>query len=278
MTLVIEGRDGVWSNLVNQVAIKTFRLRKRVFQKFNPAKVSTPVFIVGSGRSGTDIVTHTLSRSFFTAIYNEYHDAAFENWRLRPLDEIGGLIEKSSAQFVVFKPIVETLRSKELLDYFPDGKLLFAVRDYRDAVNSMVRFFGRGHIKAVQAWVRSDFERHSQAPEYMKDFIRTHCDENVSLQDACALYWLLYNAAYQYLDLENDPRARLISYERLVRNSNEETRDLASFLGISWSSGMTQGIYDKSIGKSSPPNISPAIEAECNRVWEYLSKCIQSER
>ena len=135
MTLVIEGEESAWSNFVNQLKIKTFRVRKRVFQKLTASAASVPVFVVGSGRSGTDIATYALSRSLHTEVYNEYNDAAFVNWRLRPLEDVAGLIDKSPAKVVVFKPIVETLRGKELLDQFPQAKLLFAVRDYRDAVN-----------------------------------------------------------------------------------------------------------------------------------------------
>jgi hypothetical protein len=278
MTLVLEGNEKRFSNFINEVRIKAFSWRKRLFRIFKPVKRSAPLFVVGSGRSGTDIVTFTLNNSLFVDVYNEYNDDAFLNWRLRPLDHIESLVNKSRANIVVFKPIVETLRCKELMERFPYAKVLFAVRDYSDAINSMVRFFGDKHVRAVNGWVESDFKEHSAAPEHTKAFIRTHSKGTLSLEDASALYWLLYNDAYASLGLDNEQRVKLVSYEELVNNPREVTKDLAEFLEVPWSSKMTEGVFNKSVGKSPSPNISPEIERECQKVWTYLAKCINSAK
>lgn len=278
MTLVIEGSEGVLTNIINQVRIKSFRWRKRLFRMIRPSGKSYPVFIIGSGRSGTDIITFTLNNSLFSDVYNEFNDDAFVNWRLKSLDHIEILVNKSRAKVVAFKPIVETLRCKELMERFPDSKVLFAVRDYRDAVNSMVRFFGDKHIRAVNGWVESDFKEHPAAPEHIKAFLRTHSKGTLSFENASALYWLLYNDAYASLGLDNEPRVKLVSYEELVNNPREVTKGLAEFLEIPWSSRMTDGIFSKSVGKSPSPNISPEIEKECKKVWAYLAKRIVSAK
>ncbi|HCW91031.1 MAG TPA: hypothetical protein DHU56_13415 [Marinobacter sp.] len=278
MTLVIEGSENYLVKVFNNIKIRSFGWRKRLFRIFRPSETSLPVFIIGSGRSGTDIVTFTLNNSLFVQVYNEFHDDAFVNWRLKPLDHIAGLIHKSRAKVVAFKPIVETLRCRELVERFPDAKVLFAVRDYRDAVNSMVRFFGDRHIRAVKGWVKSDFKEHPAASERIRAFLRAHSEGTLSLEDASALYWLLYNDAYASLGLDNDQRVKLVSYEELVNNPREVTKGLAEFLDIPWSSRMTEGIFSKSVGKSPSPNISPEIEKECQKVWAYLAKRIVSAK
>src|SRR5688500_17650022 len=59
-------------------------VRRSLWRRWhNPRAVSMSVFLIGCGRSGTNMVTRRLARSWQVDFYNEDHPAAFENYLLR---------------------------------------------------------------------------------------------------------------------------------------------------------------------------------------------------
>lgn len=244
---------------------------KLLFQLFGPSRGARPVFILGSGRSGTDIVSHCLSQAMNVELINEDNPKTFDNWRLKSLDAVGHAVDLSRAKLVLFKPIVETLRAQEFLAEFQGASIVFVVRNPHDAINSMARFFGKSHVRAVKNWVESGFDRHPQAPGQLREFISRHCHADLSVEDASGLYWLLYNSAYLFLNLQSDTRVTIVQYENLVEKPEEVIRGVCEFLGIKWTPSMTDEVYASSVGKNRKPNLSPAIEKLCVDVWGWLS-------
>jgi hypothetical protein len=265
-------------NVKNKQNVLLYRVKRRaryclnvLYQLVTRSRESRPVFILGSGLSGTDIVSHCLSKSKDVELVNEDNPKAFDNWRLKSLDMVGQVVESSRARLVLFKPIVETLRARAFLDSFPCGSVIFVIRNPYDAINSMVRFFGEGHVKAVKSWVETDFDRQPHAPAEFREFIASHCHVDLSAEDASGLYWLLYNSAYSFLDLQSNPRVTMVRYENLVQNPEMTMRDACDFLDTKWSHSMTDEVYAGSVGKNRKPELSPAIEKQCINVWARLT-------
>jgi hypothetical protein len=154
MTLNVQNKRFVYAYRVKR---KLRHVLKKVYQRLSNEKDSTPVFILGSGRSGTDIVSHCLGKAWDAELFSEDNPKAFDNWRLKGLDTTAQCVEASGAKVVLFKPIVETLRAGEFLDYFPGSLLIFVVRNPYDAINSMVRFFGEGHVTKEYKNKRTSF-------------------------------------------------------------------------------------------------------------------------
>ena len=244
---------------------------KRAYQRLIPSAETRPAFILGSGRSGTDIVSHCLSRAWDVELLNEDNPKAFDNWRLKGLDVVGRAVDSSGARLVMFKPIVETLRANEFLARFPSGFVVFVVRNPYDAINSMARFFGESHVRAVKNWVETDFRRQPQAPAELRAFIAEHCRANLSVEDASGLYWLLYNSAYFFLDLKSDSRVRLVRYEHLIQEPEQALQEVCGFLDLKWSTSMTKDVYEGSVGKNRKPDLSPEIEKQCLDIWHRLT-------
>jgi hypothetical protein len=216
-------------------------------------------------------VSHCLSRAWDVELINEDNPKAFDNWRLRGLDVVARAVELSRARLVMFKPIVETLRANEFLARFPSGFVVFVVRNPFDAINSMARFFGESHVRAIKNWVETDFERQPQAPTELREFIAEYCHANLSVEDASGLYWLLYNSAYFFLDLKANSRVTLVRYEHLVQEPEHAMQEVCEFLGMKWSTSMTKEVYAGSVGKNRKPDLSPEIEKQCLDVWHRLT-------
>lgn len=272
MTLNVKSKRFIFSRRIKR---RTRYLLKKLYQVIFPSHGSRAVFVLGSGRSGTDIVAHCLSKAWDTELINEDNPKAFENWRFKDLETVCHAVDSSSAKLVLFKPIVETLRGQEFLGNFSDSSILFVTRNPFDAVNSMVRFFGDGHVKAVKSWVVNDFAQNPLVPTELKQFITDHVHEELSREDASGLYWLMYNTAFHFLGLHTDSRAMLLTYEDMVQNPEATMKQVCQFLHLKWSSSMVSEVYGGSLGKNPSPNLSPEIEKACLDQWERLTgKCL----
>lgn len=269
MTLVSKNNSKIALS-IRAVDRKLFHLYKTFKAACFPQQFPRAVFLIGSGRSGTDILAFSLSNSADVLLVNEDNPLAFDNWRLKDLGMVNQSIKQSGYRYVLLKPIVETLRAKELLDTFENSLCIFQTRHPFDAINSMIRFFGEGHVRAVKNWVDTDFEMFPQLPKNERDYVREYCTADLSLADASALYWIVYNNAYFYLGLNSDNRVKLVSYENLVQQADETIASACAFLGIEPRNRMTREIYSSSIGRNNPPSINVDLEQRCEEIWNKL--------
>ena len=247
-------------------------LRRR---RSNPSGNSTPVFIVGCGRSGTSMLLMQLSKSWQVEHFNENHPAAFDNWRLREPSIVHRLIQDTYAPIVLFKPILNTSQTRELLSSFPKSKIVFCFRHYDDVINSSLKKFGReNRIGHVRSWISDDFAEFSFAspPEQTKIFIQSRWCPSLNPESGAALYWLFYNRLYFDLKLFEDERVKLIQYEKLVTNPVAVFTSLCQFLGLEFEFHIVEGIFASSVRRDDPPDIDPGIRADCEELWRRLCR------
>ena len=237
----------------------------------NYHRESVPVFIVGSGRAGTDLLLGHLSWSLSVQTYNEANKRAFKNWRLRPLEEIELLIQKSFARTVLFKPIVETYRAAELLRKFDGAKVVFIARHYADAIESIARFF-ENLQSTLEIWAESAMN--DPLPPNVSTSTRRMFDrlyrKNLSQKEAAALYWIVYNNSYSALNLRKNKCVLLTFYEDLVQSTQEEFERVCNFIGAPYSSRMKRGIVTTSIRKRDNLELRDEIQEQCEDVWQRL--------
>jgi len=242
-------------------------VRRKVWQRWNnPSGRTTPVFLIGCGRSGTSMVVSHLARSWRTELYNEDNPAAFDKWRIRDLQVIQGLVERSFAELVLFKPILHTYQIRSFLTRFPDSKAIFAFRHYDDVINSSIKRFGLSNrINHVRVWIEEDFGEFADSPPpaATKDFIRANWDPSMNPETGAALYWLFQNRLFFDLGLHEDQAVKLVHYESIVRGPTEKFRVLCQFLGLTYEPKISEGIYHSSVKRDPPPEIDPGIRAAC---------------
>lgn len=254
--------------------LQEIELRKKIWQRLkNPRKITKPAFVVGSGRSGTSMLIFQLAKSWEIDLYNENHPKAFRNWRLRNLSEIEGLVEQSSARITLFKPILNTPQTPDLLVKFPDSKILFAFRHYHDVINSSIKKFGLlNRLDHVRKWIEEDFSEfsHYPPPETTKEAICSLWLPELGYEDGAALYWLFYNRLFLDLNLDQEERVLLVKYEAVVSQPEAEFKRICEFLELSFESKMIEGIHASSIHRDSIPTLDSRIENACNLVWLNL--------
>lgn len=239
----------------------------------NPNRKTKPAFIVGCGRSGTSMLIHRLGRSWAVDPFNEDNQAAFEKWRIRPLNVIENLIDRSYAQIALFKPVLTTPHSCEYLARFPDARMFFVYRHYTDVINSSVKKFGPSdRLAHVDSWINDDFDEFAPIapPETTAAMIRRLWKPYLSPESAAALYWLFYNSLYYDLGLAQDSRVKLIGYEPLVNNAGQEIKEACEFLDLKFEPRMSADIFATSVGRDDPPDMDPDIQSACEALWQRL--------
>ena len=260
--------------------------RKYLWQRLhNPSGITTSVFIVGCGRSGTSMLLHHLGRSWSVDSYNENDAAAFEKFRLRSLDTVEALTEGSFADVILFKPVLTTPHSREYLTRFPAARLVFVFRHYNDVVNSSIKRFGPAdRLAHVNDWMANDFAEFAPIvpPEATRDIVRRLWRPDLTPESAAALYWLFYNGLYFDLELDLEERALLIGYERLVAEPENEIRAVCDFLNLGFEPVMIEGIVASSIGRDDKPSLDPDVQSACEsllrRLWASAGDNIVEQR
>lgn len=262
---------GIFNVLKNSGNELTREVRQRLN---NPSGESKPAFLVGCGRSGTSMLVHQLNKSWRVELYNEDNPAAFEKWRLKELSVIDDLIGDSYAPLILFKPILNTYQTPQLMARYPDAKFIFTFRHYDDVINSSLKRFGRtNRINHINSWVEDDFGEFGYAPppEKTKSLIRGLWKPNLTMEDGGALYWLFYNQLYYDLKLDESSRVMLIRYESVVSDPQKYFQGLCDFLRLPYEDYLVDGIFASSVGREAPPAIEANIKAACDALWQRLS-------
>lgn len=266
---------GTLSRMRDIVAFGIRDARKSFWQRVrNPEGASRPVFLVGCGRSGTSMLVRQLSKSWMVNLYNEDHDDAFNNYRLRSFNTVNTLVEQSQAPITMFKPILDTVQTPKMLARFPKSRVIFAFRQPDDVVNSSLKRFGRqNRINHIRRWMHNDFSEFAVAPppEPAKEAVRRRWRPDLSPESGAALYWLFYNRLFYDLSLDQDERVLLMRYESLVTEPARHFQHAAHFLGMTYEPAMAEGVFASSIGRDETPNVDPQIRADCEALYQKLS-------
>lgn len=261
-------------NLQNTLRTKQEHFRKSFWQRLYTG-TSTPVFLVGCGRSGTSMLIWQLDKSWQIQLYNENHPAAFDNFRLRDLKTIETLTQSSRAPVTLYKPILDTNMTPMLMQRFPTSKVIFAFRHYDDVINSSLKKFGtHNRINHVKRWMEDDFAELSAAPppESSKNFVRERWQPDMSPEEGAALFWLFYNRLYYDLPLHGNERVDLIRYETLVAEPRQEFERLTRFMGLTFEERMVEGVFASSVKRDKSPALRDSLRADCDALYHQLSQ------
>ena len=287
-------RVGQLRTTLNNLKKNEAEFRKHIWQRLkNPRGHTTPAFLVGNVRSGTSMIVYHLAKSWQVNLYNEDHPAAFLYWRLRDFSVIDELLEKSYAPVTLFKPILDTYKTPNLLEKYPNAKVLFSFRHYHDVINSTrKRFYNKYGLYTpskkvpdhdtrdpLTLWVANDFAEFSQAPipDETKRIIKDMWHPALGIDSNIALRWLFINRLYFDLNLYQDPRVKIIHYETIVAEPEKEFQSLFQFLGLKYEPHVIEGVFSTSVGKNAPPNIAPEIREQCEALLQQLLQYQQTQ-
>jgi hypothetical protein len=234
---------------------------------------------MGAGRSGSTMTMDVFFKSLETAVYHQQDQRAFNNRRLRDLERIARLLARSRAAVAIFKPLHDNQHARRYLDIFPDLKIVWLLRDYRDSVNSGIRRWA--HLKERLARVVSHPDDcgwwgESLSPE-SRALLHAHYHDDMSAASAQALFWCLRHRFFFEQSLETEARVRVFRYEQLVTDPRREFAAMFALCACPFQPEFTSDVHGASIGLHAPPRLDPEIEDLCRNLSASFDRLSTSQ-
>ena len=226
------------------------------------------VFVLGVQRSGTTMLIDCLDKSLETEVLGEVSQA-MDNFRLRDIDTITSIVRGSRSKAVVFKPLTDSHRARELLDIGPNAHVCWSFRRAADRANSAVAKFGSNNLELLTAFARGDKMDSWQAQgisENSLELIRSFDIENMTPHSAAGLFWVIRNNMFFELGLDKDPRVLPVAYEDLVSDPKAIMRGICKFCDIRYDDKLVSSIHAKSVGKEKS-KLDPKIKDLCDEMY-----------
>jgi hypothetical protein len=274
---------------LQNISFGLMRVYKLLYQRAIPRRHSGPktlVIIHGCQRSGTSMLYWIFEHDLRAKIYREASklssDDATERIRLNPLPAVQETVAKDRQPFIVIKPLVESQRAAELLNYFPDSKIIWLYRHYEDVASSNLKAFSRQQgiedlrpivLRQPHNW------RSENVSEETRQTIRHFFAEEMNPYDAAALFWYARNRLFFEQGLAHQPRVRLCRYEELVRAPVGVMRHLYAFIGLSYPGDhIVKAVHSHAVEKERRFQLSAAVELLCAEMLEQLDTCCAQAR
>lgn len=275
------GRTHGWGDLIEEHDVNPLVRGRRALRKArwswttrdrqNPA---TPVFLLGAQRSGTNMMAHGLGEAPEFRVYNEGHAKAFRNFRLRPLPAIESLVERSRAEFVLFKPLCDSHQAVELLDRFhPRGRVIWAYREVDGRVRSALAKFGDSNLRVLRAYAAGEADDAWQVQRISSEnaeFIRSFDFDRLSAESAAALFWYVRNSLYFELSLDQRNDTMLVSYDQLLAEPERVAGALCAFLGLEYRRELIAHIKPRRPAWTKPLTIDGRARERCEELQQRL--------
>ncbi|MEM8829725.1 MAG: hypothetical protein AAGE96_10250 [Cyanobacteria bacterium P01_G01_bin.19] len=196
--------------------------------------------------------------------------------RLNSYPEISKEFKRNRAKHIVVKPLVETQNTLDMLEYFPHSKALWMYRHYKDFIQSnMKRFVVDAGSKALKAIAVRDPDnwRSQKVSDYVHSIVIEYYKPEINEYDATALFWFARNHLFYDLDLDTHSDVFMCRYEDLVRYPQKMVREIYSFMEAEYpaKNDFLKEINTQSVGKGSAVELSPEIEALCEKLLTKMN-------
>ncbi|MEM7281582.1 MAG: sulfotransferase domain-containing protein [Pseudomonadota bacterium] len=232
--------------------------------------------ILGCQRSGTTMLLNVFERDLRTKSYSE-NGWLKEYWpRMMPVDRIHDMLADDRVPLVIAKPLMESQRTLELLDEFPNAKAIWAHRGFAGVANSRVKKFGEEvQFKLIRLIVEGDETEWSseRLPVKLRELVRSVWRDDMTAYDAAALFWYVRNELFFTQDLGSNPRVRMCRYEEMASDPIRVIYEIYAFLGLEPpSQSALAKVHGNSISKGRDLALAPEIHNLCVDMDQRLMK------
>lgn len=267
------------------------RISKWIYQSFLVSENGSSrrlVFVLGCQRSGTTMLERAFEKDIRTKMYGHldlvdvnpdpdslvYADA--HGPRLKPYEEIREIIANDKAPILVKKSLREGQHTHELLRYFPEARVIWMYRNYKDVVNSHLVKWDHGvGIRKLRPIFDEDEGNHwasENIPESTTEIVKRYFSEQMAPSDAVALYWYARNKLFFDLELDRHPKVFLCRYEDIVSTPGKVMKSIYKFLDYKYPGDhLVSHIHTKSINRGKDTAINQEIEALCRALLKKLN-------
>ena len=269
MKLVHFFRSPEWRARVSaRVGKKLLGLARRTPKK-------SPVLIAGLQRSGTTMLMDIFHLHPEADVYDEARSSrTFQDFRIRSLDALRQGVDASHFQFPCFKVIADSHLVPAMMNRLSNPSALWMYREPGPNAASRLKKFGQ-----ATAAIRAVCDGKSGGGWFAEGVSETAARRLRGLDrsrftdfDYACLVWWVRNQLYFELGLANDPRVRLLRYERLVVDPESTMRSLCWFIGMRFSSPTMRFVHAQSLHRANLPVADPQVAALCGELLQRLDR------
>lgn len=237
----------------------------------NPSRDTRPVFILGVQRSGTTLLLDCLDRSREVSVMGE-SSKAMVDFRIREDEAIKAFIASSRYKVIVFKPLTDSDRVLQFLDFTPTSLVIWAYRRVEDRANSAVAKFGSHNLeilrdlkagKGFDRWQARGLTQENL--ELIKSFDYT----DMSPHTAAAIFWWIRNDLFFVNELQGLDTVLPVAYEDLVSFPHRTMPGICRFIGCTFREQMVRDVHAKSV-KRDQSRIDGRAQRMCSEMYENL--------
>lgn len=239
---------------MNNISITKIFSYPRIFLRLIKAKIHfqlfSPIFIIGSPRSGTTLLFQMLStapnfsnkfepewvwkKALGTSGNDSYKDEFTFIGMMRVLNNFYSLIDKG-APFLLVKNPKDSLRVKFLRNLFPNARFIHIIRDGRDVIASIKKGWDTPYYRTDKDydWIHlriPDYKILSSLPAHIKG---AH----------------IWTTCLQFIENTIDPKDYKhfyeIKYEDLVKDPQTEMNKLSTYLEVSLQQNDLEKLIEK---------------------------------
>jgi hypothetical protein len=236
------------------------------------------VFIMGAQRSGTRVPLVALESAPDILTFREGARPFFKAGRLAPDEVLDRLFADCAFPVLVLKPLCDSHRARQLLDRFPDARVLWIFRGYHETITSSSLKWRSG-IDAVEQLVAGrlrsdDWRLGGLSPEHL-DAARRLYQPGLSLDHANAILWYLRSRLLLDQQLFGCARTLVIKYEDLTAAPAIHFPRVFDFVGQTLQPQYLSGVHRNSSGRR-VANVPRFVEDVCNQLYEQIDRGYQS--
>ncbi len=250
-----------------------------------PDKDKIILFVVGCQRSGTTMLIRNFSKDFNTKVYGERSPITTDDkvlrLRLNPMEKLAKEFNKQNYSIVIAKPLVESQHILSLLEFFPNSKALWIFRDFRKVAASDIKKWGPqnpiSNLKPIITKEPGKWQNENIASETY-ELVKKYYDDSMNPYDAAAIYWYIRNYLFFQMDLHDNERVYLCSYNNLVLNSRKEMKAIYQFLGKKYPGDhINKDIFQDSLKRKIEIPVAEEIAALCEEMYARLNRTLETK-
>lgn len=253
------------------------KVHKTISFSINPSKQSIPVFILGKHRSGTSLLFRVLSRNLKVCPFNEKQSSAiFDNYKVRSFDNIKKTVQRCGAPVALVKPISDSDAVLDFIKIFPDCKILWIYRNFRDVTNSTFRKWPEVH-----QFIRNQIQESNPGPFFSKNTynkVKTIYHSGLSDYECVCLIWWVKNMIVVENNLDQLLNVMLIDYDKLIKNVVPQFDEICRFIGVKFNQNHAREVNQESFKKAPFGDVDLQIKTMCEDLESELEQRYLSNR